>query len=225
MMDPSINRHLAMSRILVVLLLVIATADDARAQAIPDHIPDAPEERPGERVQKRLAERHRPQLARFFVATDVAGAVPGTPVAGTFELTATGGISKPNGDALYLGIGTRFVPPHVAGRDRLTDRIQSQVLSTGYEVAMWRVRPNDRFWRDARLGLGAAIGVGMITDLRLEVRPTYMLRVSRWWSMPISVSLGTSVLRDSHVSMSRFMVGVSIGARMNLLSRERPYLK
>lgn len=214
---------LTTARSLALCIILAATPAIALAQAVPDNVPDNPEESAADRERERLIERHRQQLAPLFGSTTVAVSPFGSSGA-TVELMVRGGANMSNGDAISVGVGTRTSMLAVQLDDEFPVG-SSYLFSLGLDIGLRRFESTSRLLRRSSIGLGFGGITGQENAVMLELQPTYTIRVNQFWSLPIGIR-GTALMGGTGEGPTdHHFLGVAAGIKVNLLTRDRLKLR
>jgi hypothetical protein len=208
-------------RIPPLVLLALLAAAPVAGQGIPDNIPDDPEESLADREQKRMIERYRSFLGRFFTGGTMAVA----PLGPAYQLDLAVGYTLQNGDALALSAGARTVPPSRNGLSSdLGTNDGAWMIGFDYQLHGTRLLGTSPLgWRSA-LGLGAGVMRGTdLTAAFFQLKPSYALIARSSWSVPVGLTLSVATIdnRDPDASLTRAFLGVQLGVRWHLVRRDR----
>lgn len=210
-------------RLVPVLLLFAlgATSTPGTAQAIPDNIPDEPGESLVDREKKRLEERFRGTLSRFFSG----GGLDVAPFAAEglgYQANVNVGMDLPGGDAILLALAARGVPGRLGSeipRPGLGET--AWYYGVGYELSATRLLGPTPLAQRSAIGFGVGVLRGDVSVLALEVGPTYDVLVRNSWSMPVGIRLSVATVGDQDVATTRAFLGINLGVRWHWARRDK----
>lgn len=210
-------------RLVPVLLLVAlgATSSPGLGQAIPDNIPDEPGESLVDREKKRLEERFRGTLSRFFSG----GGFDVAPLAAEglgYQANVNVGMYLPGGDALLLAVAARDVPARLGSEIPDPGRRWTEwYYSVGYELSATRLLGPTPFAQRSAIGLGVGVLSGEVSVLALDLGPTYDVIQRDSWSVPVGVRLNVAMVGSRDIAVTRAFLGVSLGVRWHWARRDK----
>lgn len=205
---------------LLIASVLVGGSQQAVAQvAIPDNIPDGSSS-PPEEQRKHLKERHRDVVSRFFTGGQFSAAPAWSEGASAFGFQLEAGFSVGLHDALYLTFGARdYIEERVATEDRRTpygpsDKEPYVLLTANYEVGLERYVDDSAFAHravvDVGIGFAGGDGPGMLS---VEIGPKYVVPIDSYWSLPIGIKIGQSLVGAGDAQLRGTFVGVSIGVK------------
>ena len=209
-------------RALCIVALLAALAVPVAAQDIPRNIPDDPTESPADRQREELRERNREAISKFFLGNSfaVAPALGRYSSAMSYQLEV--GFDRRGASAIYLTLGARRYATLGADQFGLTDEAAG-LFMLGYDLGLDRFTGDERFDRAAvGIGVGGVYG-GDAGRMTVDVAPKYTIPINRYWSLPVGLRFGQTILGNFEEGVRTTFIGASIGLKLHF--GHRPYFK
>lgn len=201
-------------------LAVLALSSPVAAQEIPDYIPDDAEESLADREQKRMTERYRHILSRFF-STGSVDMAPVTDHGFGYQASVGVGYRLPSDDAVFATLGARAFPSRDLLARGTVDAAQWHVR-IGYQAAGTGWFGDSPWAHRLAVDLGAGVLVGRTARaMTVDVAPTYAVLQRDGWSVPVGVRLDLTALGVADAAVARAFLAVELGVRWQWLRRER----
>ena len=210
-------------RAFCIVALWVTLAVPAAAQDIPRNIPDDPTESPADRQREELRERNREAVSSFFVANNLAAA----PALGRYSPAASYqfevGFDREGASAIYLTLGARRYATLERDAFGPARSETAGLFMLGYDLGLDRFTDDARFDRAAiGFGIGGVYG-GNAGRLTVDVAPKYTFPINRYWSLPVGLRVGQTILGTFADSVRTTFIGASIGVKLHF--GHRPFFR